>query len=489
MVLKKLLKEMVVEEIIGNDKINIDAIEYDSRKVKENSLFLCIKGFKTDGHLYIKDAIQRGASAVMVEKAVEADIEGTTVIRVKDTRKAMAVVAKHFYGDPSSSLDLIGVTGTNGKTSTTYMIKKILEVSRKKTGLIGTISNWIGEEKLDADRTTPEALDLQRLFRNMLEVKVDSCVMEVSSHSLELQRVEECEFKVGVFTNLTPEHLDFHETLEDYRNAKKKLFYKTSLCNVVNIDDEDGRKIAEEIKSLPTPLLTYGIKGEGEITAENIIMTMTSVSFDLVTPKYTEKIEINIPGMFTVYNGLAAIAACYSMGIDRKDIKEGLSVLKGVAGRLDAVEGFSKFAVIVDYAHTPDALENVLKSVKDFTKNKLITVFGCGGDRDQTKRPVMGEIAGKYSDLTIVTSDNPRTEDPIKILNMIEEGIKNTTGEYHIIEDRREAIRFALKNATSGDILLIAGKGHETYQIIGDKVFEFDDKKVALEVAREDGLV
>ncbi|AOY77433.1 UDP-N-acetylmuramoyl-L-alanyl-D-glutamate--2,6-diaminopimelate ligase [Clostridium formicaceticum] len=487
MLLTELLKGMVIEEIVGNDKINIDDIGYDSRNLKKNSLFLCIKGFKTDGHLYIKDAIRRGATAVMVERTVE--VEGVTVIRVKDTRKAMAAIASRFYGHPSRSLNLIGVTGTNGKTSTTYMIKKILETCGKKTGLIGTISNWIGEEKMDASRTTPEALDLQRLFKNMLEVEADSCVMEVSSHSLELQRVEECEFKVGVFTNLTPEHLDFHKTLEDYRNAKKKLFYKTSLCNVINIDDLDGRKIAEEMKDLSTPLLTYGIREQAEITARNIVMTMTSVSFDLITPKYTEKIELNIPGMFTVYNGLAAIAACYSMNIDIKNIKKGLKNLRGVAGRLEAVEEFKDFAVIVDYAHTPDALENVLKSVKDFTNNKLITVFGCGGDRDQTKRPVMGEIAGIYSDLTIITSDNPRTEDSMKILKMIEEGMNKTKGKYHVIEDRREAIVFALKSATKGDIILIAGKGHETYQIIGDSVFEFDDRKVALEIAKEDGII
>lgn len=489
MLLKDMLKGIDIEEIIGSNEIKICNIVYDSRKVTFNSLFICIEGFKTDGHLYIEDALKKGAVAIILERNIEIYIDGVTYVKVKDSRKAMGIIAKHFYGEPSNSLDLIGITGTNGKTSTTYMIKNILEVSGRRTGLIGTISNWIGDEKVDADRTTPESLDLQELFKKMLEVENDSCVMEVSSHSLELARVEGCNFKIGVFTNITPDHLDFHKTLDNYLNAKKKLFYKTSLCNVINIDDEGGKKILEDIKNLSTPILTYGLGKNADISAQNVVMTMKSVAFDLITPRYVEKIEINIPGMFTVYNTLAAIATCYSMNIDFKYIKEGLNSMKGVAGRMETVEEFSDFAVIVDYAHTPDALENVLKSIKEFTTNKLITVFGCGGDRDSMKRSVMGEIAGKYSDLSIITSDNPRTEDPMKILEMIEEGIKKTLAKYYVIEDRREAISVALKNAQKGDVILIAGKGHETYQIINDKVFEFDDKKVALEIAKEEGLI
>ncbi|SNS24570.1 UDP-N-acetylmuramoylalanyl-D-glutamate--2,6-diaminopimelate ligase [Anaerovirgula multivorans] len=487
MLLKELLRDLEIEGLKGSDELSIEATTYDSRKVVNNSLFICIEGFKTDGHLYIKDAIKNGAVAVIVQKDI--DIEGVTVVKVKNTRKAMAIIANDFYHRPSGTLALIGVTGTNGKTSTTYMIKKILEASGRKPGLIGTISNWIGDEKIDADRTTPESLDLQKLFRKMLENEIDSCVMEVSSHSLELQRVEKCNFQVGVFTNLTPDHLDFHPTIIDYRNAKKKLFHKTELYNIINVDDEHGRIIIDEINSLKTPILTFGVNNKADISAKNIVMTMKTVSFDMITPKYKGKIELNIPGLFTVYNALAAIAVTYAMGIEFKYIKEGLECMKGIAGRLEAVEEFKDFAVIIDYAHTPDALENVLKSVRGFVENKLITVFGCGGDRDRSKRAVMGEIAGKYSDLTIITSDNPRSEEPMQILTMIEDGISRTAGKYHVIKDRKEAISFALKSAQKGDIILIAGKGHETYQVINNNVFEFDDKKVALEVAREEGLL
>lgn len=487
MILKELIMGLEIDDFKGNDELPIDHIVYDSRKAFKNSLFICIEGFKTDGHLYIKDAIHRGAVAIVVNRKI--DLEGITIIQVKDTRKAMAQIASRFYSDPSKSLELIGVTGTNGKTSTTYMIKKILEASGKRVGLIGTISNWIGDEEISADRTTPESLDLQELFCKMINRGIDSCVMEVSSHSLALQRVEECHFKVGVFTNLTPDHLDFHPTIEDYRHAKKKLFYKTSLYNIFNIDDEHGRILVKEMEDSKTPLLTFGIKNKADITAKNITMTLKNVTFDLVTPKYQEKIRMNIPGMFTVYNALAAAAVAYAMDINAKYLKQGLETMKNVAGRLDTVEEFKDFAVIVDYAHTPDALENVIKAVKGFTNNRLTTVFGCGGDRDRTKRPIMGEISGKYSDLTILTSDNPRSEDPMEILRMIEEGIKRTNGKYEIIENRRMAIATALKKAEVGDIVLIAGKGHETYQIIKNMVYEFDDKKVALEIAREEGLI
>ncbi|SES64562.1 UDP-N-acetylmuramoylalanyl-D-glutamate--2,6-diaminopimelate ligase [Natronincola peptidivorans] len=487
MLLKDLLRGLKVKEIQGNDKLFIKDIAYNSQKSSDDSLFICIEGLKTDGHLYIKDAIRRGAIAVIVQKDVK--VEGATIVQVEDTRKALALIANRYHHQPSTKLNLIGVTGTNGKTSTTYMIKKILEINEKKIGLIGTISNWLGNEKEEDDRTTPEALDLQRLLHRMVKKKIKSCVMEVSSHSLELQRVEECNFTIGVFTNLTPDHLDFHETIENYRNAKKKLFYKTSFYNIINIDDNDGKIILDEIKHLDTPILTYGVNSEADISAKNIVMTIKSVSFDLMTPSYEEKIKINIPGMFTVYNALAAITTAYCMRIDREQIKLGLQSIKGIAGRIEPIEEFKEFAVIVDYAHTPDALENILKSVKGFVNNKLITVFGCGGDRDRSKRPVMGEISSKFSDVTIITSDNPRSEKPTEIIDMIVEGIRGNKEKYHIVVDRREAIRKALKSAVKGDIILIVGKGHETYQIINENVIEFDDKKVAIEVAREEGIL
>lgn len=489
MLLKDILNKIHIEEIIGNKELDIDNIVYDSRKVVPDSMFICITGFKTDGHIYIDQAIQKGATAIMIEKDLDTYVDGITYIKVKNTRKTMAVIAKNFYQNPSKELDLIGITGTNGKTSTTYMIKSILEVSNKKTNLIGTIANYIAGEEIEADRTTPESIDLQRMFRKMVDYNIDACVMEVSSHSLELQRVMGSEFKIGVFTNLTPEHLDFHESIDKYLNAKKKLFYQTSLCNIINIDDKGGRKILEEISKLSTPILTYGLKKYADIFAQNIEMSMKHISFDLITPKYTEKIIVNIPGKFTVYNALAAIAVSYGLGIDIKYIKEGLSNIKGVAGRMESIDEFSNFAVIVDYAHTPDALENLIKSAREFTQNRLITVFGCGGDRDPKKREIMGKISGEYSDLTIITSDNPRSEDPMKIIKMIEKGIKSTNANYFIEENRREAIALALRNAQKGDVVLIAGKGHETYQIVGDEIFEFDDKKVALEIARKEELI
>jgi len=481
--------------ILGLDVISIDGdldreiydIFYDSRRVIENSLFICIKGFKTDGHLYIDSALKQGAVALLVEKDVV--VEGATTIRVKDTKAAMAIIADNFFQGPTKKINLIGVTGTNGKTSITYLMKSILEASGSKSGIIGTIANWLGEKRIDAVRTTPESLDLQRILHNMLKEQVHSCTMEVSSHSLALGRVEGLQFKIGIFTNLTPDHLDFHLSMENYYKAKKRLFHKTSICNIINVDDEYGRQMLEELKNIGTPILTYGIKSSADIYARNIHMTIKSVTFELVTPGFQKKITIGIPGIFTVYNALAAVGAAFALGISTNEITKGLNDFKGVPGRFELVKEITSFSVIIDYAHTPDALENVLKAARGFAANRVITVFGCGGDRDQTKRPIMGEISGNLSDLTIITSDNPRTEEPMSIMNMIVTGINKTEGRYAVIEDRREAIRYALKEATAGDLILIAGKGHETTQTIKNMVYPFDDRKVAMEIAGEEEIL
>ncbi|SCX88862.1 UDP-N-acetylmuramoyl-L-alanyl-D-glutamate--2,6-diaminopimelate ligase [Alkaliphilus peptidifermentans] len=484
--LRKLVQKLKIKEVIGNIDLEIHNIHYNSRNIKPGGLFVCIKGFKTDGHLYIKEAIENGAIAILVSQKVMVD--GATIIHVDDTRKAMAEVSNVFYGKPSSSLELIGVTGTNGKTSITYMVKKILEHSGRNAGLIGTIATWIDNEKIDAVRTTPEANDLQYLLNRMVDAKLDSCIMEVSSHSLELGRVEGVDFKVGIFTNLTPDHLDFHDNLENYKNAKKKLFYKTSLCNVINVDDAAGKEISDEIKHLNTPILTYGIVEKSDFTACNVKFNSKEVTFNVTGPdNFKIAVKLPIPAIFAVYNALAAIACCYSLKVPADIIAMGLNDFPGVPGRFEVVPDIEEFSVVVDYAHTPDALENLLKSTRDFTTKRIITVFGCGGDRDQSKRPVMGEIAGKYSDITVITSDNPRSEDPMRILYMIEEGIKLTKGNYIVIEDRREAIRYAIKEANKGDIVLIAGKGHEITQVIKDQINVFDDRIVALDVAREEG--
>ncbi|WP_242837241.1 UDP-N-acetylmuramoyl-L-alanyl-D-glutamate--2,6-diaminopimelate ligase [Alkaliphilus transvaalensis] len=486
--LQELIDYIEIEEIKGETDLTIEHVYYNSQKVTPNSLFICIKGFRTDGHLYVEDAIKNGAKAILCEDMIESD--GVTVIRVKNTRRAMAKIANKFYDFPSKLLDLIGVTGTNGKTSVTYMIKSILERSGRKAGLIGTIATMVGEDTIEAVRTTPESLDLQKLFSNMAASGQDSCVMEVSSHSLDLERVEEIDYKIGVFTNLSPDHLDFHQDLVSYRNAKKKLFYKTSLCNVINIDDADGKIIAEEVKTLSTPLYTYGIENDqADFKAKNIDINFQEVTFDVEGPDFKATISMGIPVKFAIYNALSAIVACHMLGIPSKDIVEALDEFRGVPGRFELIKEIKSFSVIVDYAHTPDALENVLKAARGFSSNKIITVFGCGGDRDQTKRAVMGELAGNLSDLAVITSDNPRTEDPVRILAMVEEGINRTKGEYAVVENRKEAIRFALKNASEGDIVIIAGKGHEKTQVIRDKVYRFDDLQVAIEVAREEGLI
>ncbi len=487
MVLRDLILGLDVISISGDLDREIYDIFYDSRQIKENSMFVCIKGFKTDGHLYIDNALKRGAAAILAEDDVR--IEGATVIRVKDTKVAMAAMAVSFYGAPAQKMDLIGITGTNGKTSITYIMKRILEKSGNKAGIIGTIANWMGNKRIDAVRTTPESIDIQKICYEMVENEIKSCAMEVSSHSLQLGRVDGLDFKVGIFTNLTPDHLDFHHTMDNYYEAKKRLFYKTSICNIINVDDEYGRLLQQELSSHHTPILTYGINNPADIYATDIKMTIKTVGFKLSTPSFSEEITIGIPGIFTVYNALAAAGAAYALKISSTDIIQGLRDFTGVPGRFELINGISSFSVIVDYAHTPDALENVLKAAKEFADNRVITVFGCGGDRDQTKRSVMGKISGRLSDFTVITSDNPRTEEPLNIIHMIEEGIKWTKGAYIIIEDRREAIRYALKEAKPGDLVLIAGKGHETTQTIKNRIYPFDDKKVAMEIAGEEEII
>lgn len=485
--LDKILQLIETEDVLGETNLEIDSIVYDSSRTEKNSMFVCIEGFNTDGHMYIKDAIEKGAVAIVVDRNV--DIEDITIIIVKNTRKALAEIADIFYESPTKKINLIGVTGTNGKTSITYMIRNILLQDKRRVGLIGTISNWIGEQELDAVRTTPESIDLQYLFYEMIKSNMDSCAMEVSSHSLVLDRVEKCNFKIGIFSNLTVDHLDFHGSMENYREAKKLLFYKTSICNIINVDDPHGQKIIADITELSTPIITFGIDNEAQIKAKNIIMSIKDVVFDLVTPTFTTRVKMYTPGLFTVYNALAASSAAYALNVDKDIIVKGLLSLKGVPGRFESISEIKKFTVIVDYAHTPDALENVLNSIKLFREKRILTVFGCGGDRDKSKRSIMGEISGKLSDFTIITSDNPRTEDPKSIIMMIKEGIDKTEGEYLIEENRKEAIRFALKYADDGDIVIIVGKGHEKVQIIGEKIYPFDDKKVALEVAGEEGLL
>ncbi|WP_129596445.1 UDP-N-acetylmuramoyl-L-alanyl-D-glutamate--2,6-diaminopimelate ligase [Anaerophilus nitritogenes] len=484
MKIDQLMKGLKITKITGKKDIQVIGIAYDSRKVKEGYAFVAIAGFKTDGHEYIDQAVKNGAKVVIVQKHIDF-IEGVTIIQVENSRKVLAYISSHFYYDPIKTMNLIGVTGTNGKTTITHLIKSILQKNHVATGLIGTIAHEILDKKYKANNTTPESLDLHKLFKEMVDKEVNTCVMEVSSHSLDLDRVAGIPYKIGVFTNLTPDHMDFHETIENYKKAKTKLFYQTTKANIINIDDPYGKEIAQEVNRLDTKLITYGIYDQADIYAKDIETSSKGTTFTLMTPQFSGKISIQTPGMFSVYNALAAMGVCYVLGYSFEEIKIGIESVK-VPGRFETVPDTKEHNIIVDYSHTPDALKNALHTIKDFVEGRIITVFGCGGDRDKTKRPMMGEVAGKISDYCVITSDNPRSEDPDKIMKDIEVGIKRTSCKYKMIEDRKEAIKEAIKMSKPEDVILIAGKGHETYQILKDKIIDFDDKAVASEILREE---
>ncbi|MFZ5985966.1 MAG: UDP-N-acetylmuramoyl-L-alanyl-D-glutamate--2,6-diaminopimelate ligase [Bacillota bacterium] len=479
MLLKELVKGLSITDVSGDLDVEIKDIAYDSRKAKAGSLFVCIEGFKVDGHKFIPQALENGTRAFLVQKDVEVP-EGVSVVRVEDTRYALASVSDIFYGHPSGKFNLVGVTGTKGKTTTTYMIKSILEAYGQKVGLIGTISNRIGEEVLPTDRTTPESYDLQELFSEMVEKKVNSVVMEVSSHALELHRVSCSEYDIGIFTNLSRDHLDFHKTFENYLNAKIKLF-KMCKKGLINIDNEYGREVVDNALC---EVYTMGIDNKADIRAVDIVKHSDSVEFKVISPWFSGDIKVNIPGKFTIYNALGAIGSCALMGIPFEYISKGLKNVT-VPGRAEIVDLGKDYTVMIDYAHSPDSLENILTTVKGYAPGRVVCVFGCGGDRDRTKRPVMGEISGKLADFTVVTSDNPRTEDPEAIIKDIEEGIKKAGAAYITIVDRREAIKYAIENARPKDIILLAGKGHETYIILKDKTIHFDEREVVREILDE----
>ena len=374
---------------------------------------------------------------------------------------------------------MIGVTGTNCKTSTTYMLKAIAERMGKKVGLIGTIRNMIGDIIIDTERTTPESVDLQRILRQMKDEKVDVVIMEVSSHSLDQKRVHGIEYDVGEFTNLTQDHLDYHKTFENYFNAKKLLF-KQSRMAVINKDDPYANRMME---GLDIPVMTFGIREKADVTASEIDITTRGVQFDFNYKNITSRFNVPIPGLFSVFNAIGAATVALSLGWNLDSIKYGLEHMMSVSGRLEPLPtGKNEFTVLLDYAHTPDALENVLKTVKGFATGRIVTLFGCGGDRDHAKRPIMGEIAGRFSDFAIVTSDNPRTENPMDIINSIVEGVKKSGCEYVVIENRREAIEYALKNARKNDVIILAGKGHENYQEINGGKHHFDEKEIVAEI-------
>ena len=481
MKLYKVLKDIDCMIIKGDTNIDITSICYDSRKAKENSIFVCINGTKVNGHDFINEAIKNGAVAIVVEEEFQLTSGDIALIKVKNTKIALASIANLFYKEPSKEIELIGVTGTNGKTTIIHYIKDVLEAYGKNTGIIGTLGYELKDKEISVEKinpTTPEALELQAILREFINKGAKNVVMEVTSSALSKHRVDYCDFNVGVFTNLSQDHLEEHGTMENYKNEKIKLFHKCSL-GIINLDD----KIAQEIIEKSTcKVLTYGINKEADIRATDIIYKNDSVIFKVTLKEVSQEVKVNIPGKFTVYNVLATIGACYGLGIDICEILKLVSNIKHVPGRLEMIKNNSDRNVIVDYAHTPDALEKLLMMARDITDGKLVTVFGCGGDRDKTKRKIMGMAAGILSDYCIITSDNPRTEDPIRIIEEIEDGMGIIDSKYEKIVDRKNAIEKALKILKKDDLLIIAGKGHEDYQIVGNTKIHFDDREVVREV-------
>lgn len=481
MILADLIDGLDILYIRGNTDIEIDGIAYDSRKVRKGYIFVCIDGMVADGHEFANQALAYGAAAFITQKPLAFDV-GVPVVTVRDSRSALAHVSDRFYGHMSGRFSLIGITGTKGKTTTCFMIKSILEAAGRKTGLIGTLGTRIGDRILYSERTTPESLDLQQLFSQMAEENVSDVVMEVSSQGLALQRVKYCEFDTGVFTNLSRDHISAaeHASMEEYLLAKCMLF-KICRRGLVNLDSQYAQKVMEEAEC---PIHTFGMDSCSDIRAVNISKLPGSVEFDIISPWYEGSIKVNIPGRFSVYNALAAAGVCGLLGIGMEAVKAGLAKVQ-VPGRAESVDTGRDFSVIIDYAHTPDSLGNILETVRDYASGRVICVFGCGGDRDRSKRPMMGRISGRLADYTVITSDNPRTEDPEDIISQIEEGIKTTAGRYVCITDRREAIRHALLSAAKGDVVVLAGKGHETYQTFADRTIHFDEREVVKDILDE----
>lgn len=482
MLLQYLLEDLDYEEVIGKTDKNIGKIEYDSKKIEKDDIFVAIKGYKEDGNSYVKEAIENGACAIVIQKdtvILDTDVSSITVVKVENTRIALAQLASRYYDYPAKKLKMIGITGTKGKTTTAYMIRDILLASGKRTGMIGTIYNTYGNIQIESTRTSPESLDLQKLLKDMVDADMEYVVMEVSSHALALDRVYGIHFIIGVFTNLSEEHLDFHENMENYLAAKAKLF---SMCDfaVINGDDIYAPKLLKMIKC---KIATYGLDNAVNLTASDIRINASYVEFKMFVNKMLETITVKIPGRFTIYNALAAIATTSFLNAQMDAISLALANLK-VPGRSEVIDLTKTFTVMVDYAHNPSSLEAILSSTKKYAKGRIICVFGCGGNRDTEKRAMMGEISGRLADFTVITTDNPRDENPKKIMGQIEDGVKATRGLYKIIENRKEAIAFAMRIAWKNDIVIIAGKGHETYQELRNgKKINFDERKVVKEIA------
>ena len=471
----------------GNLDEEITSIAYDSRKVKEDGVFVAIKGFNVNGHDYIAQAVQKGVKAVVVqdgEKIKKSDFnEDTVIVVAPDTRIALAKMSANFFGNPTRKLKTIGVTGTKGKTTTTYMTKEILEKAGHKAGLIGTIANYIGNEKIgdNHSRTTPESLELQEMFSKMVEQNVEIAVMEVSSQSLKLNRVYGIDFDMAIFTNFTEDHIspNEHPNMEDYFNCKLELI-KNAKKSYINADDYNVAKIKTMLKD--KDISTFGIDNMADMLAKDVTIRNTSVDFRAKINGKNERIKVGIPSRFTVYNALAAFCVVNNFGVTIDQTREALEQI-AVPGRMEMVPNKKGLNIMIDYAHSPASLESVLKAVKAYTRGRVISVFGCGGDRDTKKRPIMGEISGKNAAYTIITSDNVRTENPEDIVKQIEEGIKHTKTQYKVIVDREEAIKYAISIANKNDMIVLSGKGHENYEEINGKKYPFDERKIVQKYA------
>ena len=472
----------------GNIELEVNKVEMDSRKISKGDMFVAIKGFETDGHEYITQAINSGANTIIVEQGYDLKQlnlpDDITLVVAPNTRKALAVIADNYYNHPSKKFKLIGITGTKGKTTTTFMIKNILEKMGQKVGLIGSVATYIGEEKLhDNDRTTPDSLQLQEIFNKMVQEKVDTVVMEVSSQSLKLDRVYGTDFDICVFTNFSEDHISpkEHPDMADYFESKTKLF---DMCKTAFINADDINVIKLKKMNKPCEIKTYGIDNYCDILAKDITIMNTGADFKVKLGTRNERIKVAIPGRFSVYNALAAIAVTNKLGADAETIKEVMLEIK-VPGRSELVKNKLGLTIMVDYAHSPESLENILRATKTYTQGEVILVFGCGGNRDGGKRPIMGKIAGELAGFTIITSDNPRNEDPQEIIKQIEKGMKETNGKYICIEDRIEAIKHAMKIATKRDIIILAGKGHEPYQEIKGEKHPFDEREIVQKIANQ----
>ncbi len=481
----KEIAEKLNAEFRGDKNSQAIDVTHDSRHAGTGSLFAAVRGLTMDGHRFVNDVMRRGAVGIISELDAPENFPGAW-LKVSDARKALARAAAVINGNPSHRLKLVGITGTNGKTTTTYLIFALAEANSEKGAMLTTVEYRIGDKSESAVRTTPEASDTNRFLRQAVGENCQMAVMETSSQAIDLHRCDALRFRVAVFTNLTRDHLDYHHTMENYYDAKKQLFDgrlgEIPASSVINIDDEYGARLANELKSNNQRVVTFAQNNPADLTAENIeVSLIKGTSFLLKAPNGEKNITSPLVGKPHVYNMLAATAVALELGCDLDKIGEGLETCIGAPGRFERVAHDGDFAVVVDYAHSDDALLNTLKTARDLTDGQIITVFGCGGDRDKTKRPPMGEVAGTHSDLVIVTSDNPRTENPLKILSEIEVGLKETNCPYLIISDRREAIHRAIQKAKPNDVVLIAGKGHETYQIVGSEKYHFDDREIAIE--------